>query len=77
MEKREKLKAKEKEKEEKLKRLERTKEKVEVEYDPNRLYKMTSNWKNRVTTPRGESCGPILSSARIPHLAVPSWRQNV
>jgi hypothetical protein len=62
--------------EEKQRRLERQKEKVEVERDPNRLYQMTSTWKNRVNTPRSESLGPVITN-RIPHLAVPTWRQGV
>ncbi len=62
--------------EEKQRRLEQQKEKVEVERDPTRLYKMTSTWKNRVNTARSESCGPVITN-RIPHLAVPSWRQGV
>lgn len=80
-EKQEKLKAKEMEKEEKLRRLEQTKERVEVESDPNRLYKMTSTWKNRVNTPRRDDSGAksdrVLTTPRITHLAVPSWRQNI
>ena len=78
-EKQERLKAKELEKEERLRRLEETKERVEIDSDPNRLYKMTSTWKNRVTTPRrdGEKSARVLSAPRITHLAVPSWRQNI
>jgi hypothetical protein len=77
-EKRNKLKEKQEFAEEKQKRLERLKERVEVERDPTRLYKMTSTWKNRVTTPRSESCGAIVGiTNNIPHLAVPSWRQGV
>lgn len=72
----EKLKAKEKEQEEKEKRLERQKERVDVAYDPSRLYKPTSTWNNRVNTPRSGSCGS-MATPRIQHLATPSWRQGL
>ena len=67
------------EKEERLRRLEQTKELIEVENDPNRLFKMTSTWKHRVNTPRtdGEKSERVLNTPRITHLAVPMWRQNV
>lgn len=70
------LKAKQREAEEKLKKLENTKERVEIDYDPSRLYQMTTAWKSRVNTPRSDSCGPIITP-RIPHLAVPTWRQGI
>lgn len=81
-EKQERLKAKELEKEERLRRLEQTKERVEVESDPSRLYKLTSTWKTRVNTPRrGDESGGksdrVLTTPRITHLAVPTWRQNI
>ena len=72
-----KSKAKELEKEEKERRLEKQKEKVDVAYDPSRLYEPTSNWKNRVNTPRSDSGGAQMLTPRIPHLAIPSWRQGV
>ncbi|CAF0949178.1 unnamed protein product [Brachionus calyciflorus] len=75
-EKQDRLKAKQKEAENRMKILETTKEKVEIEYDPNRLYRMTSSWKSRVNTPRSDSCGPVITP-RIPHLAVPSWRKGI
>ena len=59
--------------EQKKKQLEEFKlSEFQVEKDPTRLYKMTQTWKERLKTPRAESCGPLN---RIPHLAVPSWRQ--
>jgi hypothetical protein len=81
-EKQDRLKAKELEKEERLRRLEQTKERVEVESDPNRLYKLTSTWKTRVNTPRrgdesGSKSDRVLNTPRITHLAVPTWRQNI
>ena len=72
-----KQKSKQQEKEEREKRLEKLKEKVEVESDRSRLYQMTSNWANRVTTPRSESCGQLFTPRMMPHLAVPQWRQGL
>lgn len=77
-ERQEKVAAKEREKEEKGKRLERTKERVEVERDPERLYRATSTWKSRLSTPRSGSCGSLaVGAAKVQHLAVPSWRQGI
>lgn len=64
------------ESEKRKKILESTKEKVDVDYDPNRLYRMTNSWKTRVNTPRSDSAGPVITP-RIPHLAVPSWRKGI
>ncbi len=68
-------KEKELEKEERLKMLEKLKtEKIEVESDPTRLYKMTDVWKNRLKSPRIDINQPII---RIPHRAIPNWRQPI
>ena len=56
--------------------LESTKERVDVDYDPNRLYRMTNSWKSRVNTPRSDSSGLVITP-RIQHLAVPSWRKAI
>jgi hypothetical protein len=68
------LKEKESEKLLKQKRLEETKEQIQVDRDPNRLYKMTTTWKNRLTTPRTKSAGNNSNLNEITHRAVPSWR---
>ncbi len=67
-------KIKENERLEKLKNLEKTKEKVEVDADPTRLYKMTDVWKNRIKSPRTRTADPQI---HIPHRAVPNWRQKI
>lgn len=72
-----KTRTKQMEKEERERRmLENSRLRVEVKHDPTRLYRMTDSWKKRVTTPRSESCDPIIIQ-NMPRLAVPSWRQNV
>lgn len=79
-------KAREAERELKQRRLEQTKERVEVESDPTRLYQPTTSWRTRVNTPRsGGETGrksardaPIVQPpALVQHFAVPSWRQGL
>ncbi|XP_039272463.2 coiled-coil domain-containing protein 112-like [Styela clava] len=60
----------------KKKKLEKTKLKVEVERDPTRLYRMTEGWVNR-TNAQSETIATNNGVARMPHRAVPSWRQNL
>ena len=80
-EKQEKLKVRQEVVLEKEKRLERMKDKVEVEYDPDRLYKPTSTWQNRLNTPRSQteraSVNRVHSLPQVQHLMVPSWRQGI
>lgn len=66
-------------------RLEQSKEHVEVESDPTRVYQATSSWRTRVTTPRSSRSNgsksardaPIIHPGFVQHLAVPQWRQGV
>ncbi|XP_062045808.1 coiled-coil domain-containing protein 112 [Lepus europaeus] len=68
--------AKEDEKAEKQRRLAQLKQKVEnrVGRDPSRLYKPTRGWEERTKKTGPAGCGPLL---RIPHRAVPTWRQGL
>ncbi|KAF6123438.1 coiled-coil domain containing 112 [Phyllostomus discolor] len=67
---------KEDEKAEKQRRLAKLKEKVEnnVSRDPSRLYKPTKGWEERTKKIGPTGSGPLL---RIPHRAIPTWRQGV
>ncbi len=65
---------KENERLEKLKNLEKTKEKIEVDSDPKRLYRMTDVWKNRLKSPRTRTADPLI---HMPHRAIPNWRQKI
>lgn len=65
-------KEKEKQKIERQKRIDSAKADINIPKDPTRVYQMTSAWKQRMQTPRAESCGPVVKTQ---HLAVPSWRK--
>ncbi|XP_036888232.1 coiled-coil domain-containing protein 112 isoform X2 [Sturnira hondurensis] len=67
---------KEDKKAEKQRRLAKLKEKVEnnVSRDPSRLYKPTKGWEERIKKIGPTGSGPLL---RIPHRAIPTWRQGV
>ncbi|XP_067667298.1 coiled-coil domain-containing protein 112-like isoform X2 [Haliotis asinina] len=72
-----KKKAKEEEEErEKQKKMARIKQQVEmfVPRDPDRLYKPTKGWKERLKEPGPIGGGQVL---QMPHRAVPSWRQGL
>lgn len=69
-------------------RLDETKQRVEVESDPSRIYQATQSWRTRLTTPRSDSGrrhggqksardAPIMHPSLVQHLAVPSWRRGV
>ncbi|XP_064339343.1 coiled-coil domain-containing protein 112 isoform X3 [Camelus dromedarius] len=68
--------SKEDEKAEKQRKLAKLKEKVEnnVRRDPSRLYKPTKGWEERTRKIGPAGSGPLL---RIPHRAIPTWRQGV
>lgn len=79
-EKQEKQKVKQESALEKEKRLERMKEKFEVDYDPERLYRPTSTWQTRLNTPRSQekvSMSRVNSMPQVQHLMVPTWRQGI
>ncbi|XP_036136128.1 coiled-coil domain-containing protein 112 [Molossus molossus] len=68
--------SKEDEKADKQRRLAKLKEKVEnnVSRDSSRLYKPTKGWEERTKKIGPTGSGPLL---RIPHRAIPTWRQGV
>ncbi|XP_035957001.1 coiled-coil domain-containing protein 112 isoform X3 [Halichoerus grypus] len=67
---------KEDEKAEKQRKLAKLKEKVEnnVSRDPSRLYRPTKGWEERTKKTGPTGSGPLL---RIPHRAIPTWRQGL
>lgn len=69
---------KERKEEEKERRLERIKRQVEVnvERDPNRLYKLTAGWQHRKDD-ISKSNSVVTGSRMMPQRAVPSWRQGL
>lgn len=83
-ERQEKERARQEERKLKQRRLEQTKERIEVESDPTRLYQPTTSWRTRLNTPRSNESGrksardaPIIQPALVQHFAVPSWRQGI
>ncbi|KAM6227027.1 coiled-coil domain-containing protein 112 isoform 2-T2 [Spheniscus humboldti] len=68
--------AKEVEKREKEKRLAKLREKVEIHVarDRSRLYRPTKGWEERTKEVAPTASEPLL---RIPHRAIPAWRQGL
>jgi len=69
--------SKQQEQENKEKRLEKLKQKVavNVERDPNRLFKLTAGWERRKED--NQRTDTVVTGARsMPHRAVPTWREG-